>query len=57
MNRTPVLRKPSNTTEHGEALCIFCGKKILIDEFRDELSYKEFTISGICQKCQDDPGG
>lgn len=23
------------------------------DTFRDDLSYKEFTISGLCQKCQD----
>ena len=22
-------------------------------EFRDELSRKEYTISGLCQKCQD----
>lgn len=22
-------------------------------EFRDEVSRKEFTISGLCQKCQD----
>jgi len=22
-------------------------------EFRDEISRKEFTISGLCQKCQD----
>lgn len=22
-------------------------------EFRDKLSYKEYTISGLCQNCQD----
>ena len=31
--------------------CIWCGKKA--DSFRNELSKKEYTISGLCQKCQD----
>ena len=30
---------------------IGCGMPT--DGFRDELSAKEFTISGLCQKCQD----
>ena len=30
------------------------GKKINKDDFRDELSKKEFGISGLCQECQDD---
>jgi len=30
---------------------IGCGMPV--DGFRDELSAKEFTISGLCQKCQD----
>jgi hypothetical protein len=33
--------------------CPLCAEKIDINEFRDELSLKEFTISGMCQKCQD----
>jgi len=34
--------------------CPFCKKKINPDiEFRDELSRKEFKISGLCQNCQD----
>lgn len=28
-----------------------CGKAI--GEFRDELSVKEYQISGLCQECQD----
>jgi len=31
--------------------CPTCGKKA--DEFRDDLSRKEFLISGMCQDCQD----
>jgi hypothetical protein len=32
-------------------LCPFCGKTV--GEFRDALSEKEFSISGLCQECQD----
>lgn len=38
-------------------LCPFCGEKIDIKEFRDKLSLKEFGISGLCQKCQDETSG
>lgn len=31
--------------------CVFCGK--VAGKFKDELSKKEFGISGICQHCQD----
>lgn len=34
--------------------CPFCKKKINPNtEFKDELSRKEFGISGLCQECQD----
>ncbi len=31
--------------------CVKCGE--FGNEFRDELSRKEFGISGLCQDCQD----
>lgn len=35
--------------------CPFCGKKVNPEtEFKDQLSLKEFHISGLCQKCQDE---
>lgn len=40
--------------EKNKGNCPFCGKTVEIDEFRDNVSYKEFTISGLCQKCQDE---
>jgi hypothetical protein len=41
-----------------EGKCPFCKKVILAQvEFRDELSRKEFGISGLCQKCQDETFG
>jgi len=32
-------------------ICVMCGNTAKI--FRDAISKKEFTISGICQGCQD----
>ena len=31
--------------------CVECGGPAT--DFRDELSQKEYTISGLCQSCQD----
>ena len=33
--------------------CAFCGTSINLNSFRDDLSRKEFSISGLCQKCMD----
>lgn len=44
--------------EHVDAvkagICPFCKEPIVMENFRDELSRKEFGISGLCQKCQDE---
>ena len=32
-------------------ICSWCGKPAT--EFKDDLSRKEYTISGFCQECQD----
>jgi hypothetical protein len=34
--------------------CPMCGHIIDPNEFRDDLSRKEFDISHMCQKCQDE---
>ena len=44
-----IDRKESITNK----LCSFCGAKVTLDSFTDELSLKEFHISGLCQQCQD----
>ena len=33
--------------------CATCGQDVTLDSFKDELSLKEFHISGMCQTCQD----
>lgn len=34
-----------------EGVCTTCGKKI--EGFKNEISHKEYQISGMCQECQD----
>lgn len=41
-NRTSCIQKN---------VCVLCGKPAV--EFRDAVSKKEFSISGLCQSCQD----
>jgi hypothetical protein len=33
--------------------CPFCKKPIVMEDFKDALSRREFQISGLCQVCQD----
>ena len=37
----------------SEGGCSFCPSKYPL-EFKDLLSFKEYKISGLCQKCQDE---
>lgn len=37
-----------------KGICPFCVKEIKEEDFTDELSKKEYSISGTCQKCQDE---
>ena len=42
-----------NVTESVKSdICSSCGKSAV--EFKDVISRKEYSISGLCQKCQDD---
>ena len=35
-------------------MCIFCQTPVTVEDFRDDISRREFEISGMCQKCQDE---
>lgn len=49
----PVDRLFPNEAKLKRAgLCPFCKKPIDPNEFVDEESYREYTISGLCQACQ-----
>ena len=46
---------PEEMERRDNSQCPFCGKKIDPEkEFKDNLSKREFEISGMCQACQDD---
>ena len=36
----------------AEGKCTYCAEPV-VHEFRNELSRREFEISGMCQSCQD----
>lgn len=54
MNKTIMVNHGFETevTRVEQGLCPFCNKKP--GPFRDEVSKKEFKISGLCQDCQDE---
>lgn len=35
------------------SICPICKEKINMNDFKTHLDVKEYTISGLCQKCQD----
>lgn len=48
-------RSPTEAKEKN--VCVFCGKEIKMEDFKDQLSIKEYGISGFCQKCHPDTFG
>ena len=36
-----------------EGKCATCGKEIKEEDFRNQISKREYSISGTCQECQD----
>ncbi len=43
---------PRRASIEGD-ICVTCGAKAPPESFRDALSVKEYSISGMCQRCQD----
>lgn len=41
----------SRTLAMAGCACVTCGKSA--ENFRDEISRREYSISGMCQACQD----
>lgn len=46
-----VLKKTHQLRMAG--MCPTCKQQIKINSFRDDISRKEFRLSGLCQECQD----
>ena len=48
-----AVYKPLPRKFFDNGSCPHCKKLICFEDFKDKLSLKEFTISGLCQSCQD----
>lgn len=46
-----IFPEKAQAIEFGRCPMLGCGKRV--DELRNELSLKEYCISGMCQDCQD----
>lgn len=44
---------PKQLERINRGVCAICSKEVDESKFKDELSLKEFKISGLCQNCQD----
>lgn len=38
-------------------VCVSCEQAVTKENIRDQLSWREYTISGLCQSCQDEVFG
>ena len=55
MNKN-IMKKvfPVETERVEMGKCPFCDEFVVKEDFKDDLSLREFNISGMCQKCQDE---
>jgi len=53
MNLVDAFKKFEDNRDNGK--CPFCNERLegVRGEFKDDLSWKEYLISGLCQSCQD----
>ena len=49
--RSMGFGKQVELLEQGK--CTQCEKKVNVFEFKDHIDFREYLISGLCQKCQD----
>lgn len=50
-----IIRKVLDVAarRRAQGKCPVCGQKTRLSDFLDELSVREYRISGLCQTCQD----
>ena len=47
-SNSPVMKELIESNK-----CVQCEKEIKKSDFKDRLAKKEYSISGLCQSCQD----
>ena len=55
VNKPAAFLFPQAANDISGGICPECGEFVV--GFRNELSKKEWTISGMCQQCQDNTYG
>lgn len=45
---------PEQMEKVEKGQCPFCSNFVVKEDFKNEISLKEFELSGMCQKCQDE---
>tara|TARA_Y100000310_G_scaffold198242_1_gene198294 strand:- start:749 stop:943 length:195 start_codon:yes stop_codon:yes gene_type:complete len=55
----PVVRSifPQEVARVEMGKCPFCSKPVVASDFNDAVSLAEFSITGLCQNCQDEMFG
>lgn len=59
-NKSPAIKQviegmfPGTLQAIQECKCPACKQDIVIEDFVDLLSVREYEISGLCQKCQNE---
>ena len=59
-NKSPAIKQaieaifPGTMQSIRECRCPMCRHDIVMSEFVDPLSVREYEISGLCQKCQNE---
>ncbi len=56
MRIVPLIKEMMTTSikRRGRLVCSVCEANVKSSDFKDELSRKEFSLSGLCQVCQDE---
>lgn len=52
-NNLRALGFGSEVDRVEQGMCPFCGEPVKEEDFRDDISRKEYEMSGMCQACQD----
>ena len=53
LNKPAFMIYPNAKRNVENNKCPMCSKEIKEEDFKGDLSKKEYTVSGLCQSCQD----
>jgi hypothetical protein len=57
LNKPIFKMMPDKAKKIEDNKCPLCSSEIKEEDFKDASAKKEYSISGMCQKCQDEVSG